>query len=308
MSSKVYRQLEFLAVGSWWVYNDEGISGSEVEDCTTNTNGKLQRIPGGREDVFADKSIDLKSKRSLMKFLKLAVDVEAYTPILEEWGNKPFPEFLASYFGIPPRLQSPLMALTLSPNTPTNTLTSYALPKIHRHLTSIGIFGPGFGSVIPKWGGISEIAQVACRASAVGGGVYVLNKGIECISPPAEFSVSPREGEERGQLKIRLQGGEEITTRSVVGTHYDLNSQPQTTSPSLNLQVTRSITIVSSPLSALFSHTIEGAPPPAGAVVVFSSGSLKSASTAPAQETPAVYFIIHSSDTGECPDGQCEST
>ena len=41
------------------------------------------------------------------------------------------------------------------------------------------MFDPGFGSVISKWSGLVEIAQVACRAGAVGGGVYVLNKGFE---------------------------------------------------------------------------------------------------------------------------------
>lgn len=59
------------------------------------------------------------------------------------------------------------------------TLIFYALSRIYRYLTSVGLFDPGFGLVISKWGGLIEIAQVAYRAGAVGDRVYVLNKGFE---------------------------------------------------------------------------------------------------------------------------------
>lgn len=46
-------------------------------------SGSLRRILCGRDDNFTDKSIDLRSIRSLMKFLKLAIDVEVYVSLLE---------------------------------------------------------------------------------------------------------------------------------------------------------------------------------------------------------------------------------
>ena len=105
VSSKVYRQLEFLAVGSWWIYEhglprEDGNNEDTERSEATPLTGALKRIPGGREDVFADKSIDLRSTRSLMKFLKLATDTEAQGSTLEAWGSKPFPEFLESHLGI----------------------------------------------------------------------------------------------------------------------------------------------------------------------------------------------------------------
>ena len=318
MSSKVYRQLEFLAVGNWWIYRDHGIEEDGQPGNTASSRGSLRRIPGGREDVFADKGIDLRSTRSLMKFLKLAADPEAHEPILEQWGNKPFPEFLESHLSIAPRLQAPLLALTLSPNPPAETLTSYALPHIHRHLTSIGMFGPGFGSVISKWGGLAEIAQVACRAGAVGGGVYVLKKG---------FARSGNEEQQNSNLDfisvdqgtslstVRLQGGEIVKSHWIVGSLWDLPSRAH---PSLDDQthpsyIARSITIVSGSLSQLFPLPAEGAPPPAGAVVFFPSGTLavESEDQMPPSvktELPPVYLMVHSSDTGECPAGQCKCT
>lgn len=322
VSSKVYRQLEFHAVGSWWIceqgYPREDAKNEEVEESeATWSIGMLRRIPGGREDVFADKSIDLRSTRSLMKFLKLAADTEAQASILEKWGSKAFPQFLESHLGIPTRLQAPLLALTTSPGPPAETLTSYALPRIHRHLTSVGMFGPGFGSLIPKWGGLAEIAQVACRAGAVGGGVYVLKKGFESNQDLDQQAPGRDETRLHGdpQLStVRLEGGEKIRTEWIVGSAWDLPSQvgPDNVESAVPHYVSRSITIVSSPLSQIFPSPAEGAPPPAGAVVVFPTGtlSLGDGSVEPqlSKHDPPVYLMIHSSDTGECPAGQCESS
>ena len=323
VSSKVYRQLEFLAVGSWWIYEcdvlreDVKNESTEQSEATPST-GALRRVPGGREDVFTDKSIDLRSTRSLMKFLKLATDAEAQGSILEAWGSKPFPEFLGSHLGIPSRLQAPLLALTMSPHPPAKTLTSYALPRIHRHLTSVGMFGPGFGSVIPKWGGLAEIAQVACRAGAVGGGVYVLSKGFdenENITQPALDTDETPLGEGFQPSTVRLEGGEDLKTDWIVGSMSILPSQfkADIIEHATPIYVSRTIAIVSSPLSRLFPPPAEGAPPPAGAVVVFPTGSLKLESEQndtplSTEDLPPVYLMIHSSDTGECPAGQCKCT
>ena len=318
VSSKVYRQLEFLAVGNWWIYSNHEVAEGGQPGSTASSRGSLRRIPGGREDIFADKGIDLRSTRSLMKFLKLAADPEAQKSILEQWGNKPFPEFLESHLSIPPRLQAPLLALTLSPNPPAGTLTSYALPHIHRHLTSIGMFGPGFGSVIPKWGGLAEIAQVACRAGAVGGGVYVLKKGFASSGCADQQNssldfISLDQG--TSPSIVRLQGGENVKSHWVVGSLWDLPSRAH---PPLDDQIqpryiARSITVVSGSLSQLFPLPAEGAPPPAGAVVFFPSGTLglELEDRMPPRakiELPPVYLMVHSSDTGECPSGQCKCT
>ncbi|KAL9011103.1 MAG: hypothetical protein Q9173_004029 [Seirophora scorigena] len=274
VSSKVYRQLELLAVGSWWIYNKEEGTQSEASDAEEmraieEERGTLRKIPGGREDVFTDKSIDLRSARSLMKFLKLAADAEAYPTVLPEWGERPFHKYLESRFKINPRLQAPLHALTLSPEPSNQTTVAYALPRIHRHLTSIGLFGPGFGAVLPKWGGLAEISQVACRAGAVGGGVYVLKKGIESVEQPSHGS-SSTEGTEPLRSIVILQGGDVIKTRWIIGTPSALpkiatNDKQQ---QSDTVGVTHLTAIVSSPLSALFPPPAEGSPPPAGVVVV----------------------------------------
>lgn len=244
-----------------------------------------------------------------MKFLKLAADPQNHPAVLEVWGPKPFPEYLLSEFKIPESLQAPLLALTSSSHPARQTLTSFALPRIHQHLTSIGLFGPGFGAVLPKWGGLSEIAQVGCRAGAVGGGVYVLNKGVESIDVESKAAEQETPGGSKPSklpLKLRLEGGEEVEAHFCVGSSEDLPRHESKYSETDTVQISQSIIIVSSPLSSLFYLAAEGAPPPAATVVVFPTGSLGLDDILLIEEVPPVYLTVHSSDTGECPIGQSE--
>ncbi|CAO2651106.1 Nn.00g094030.m01.CDS01 [Neocucurbitaria sp. VM-36] len=286
VSSRVYRQLEFLAVGSWWVYSAAADSETSAASGDASRHGRLLKVPNGREDVFQDHDLDFKAKRSLMKFLRFISEYEEQTEVWEEHRRQPFPTFLSEQFKVPASLQDPLLALTLSPSSSGQTTTEYALPRIARHLRSIGVFGAGFGAVIPKWGGLSEISQVSCRACAVGGGVYVLGKGLS----PAGGNVP--ETTETG-IKLRLKDGEAVTTKWVVGGN---------TATSKEDSCCRSMTIVSSPLTPLFPPIAEEAPAPACAVVNFPTGSLLL--DGQTEELPPVQVFVHSSDTGECPSGQ----
>lgn len=291
VSSKVFRQLEFLAVGSWWVYSSETATDEESNTGDeTSRRGKLLKVPNGREDVFQDHDLDFKAKRALMKFLRFIAEYEEQSEIWEPHRSQPFPTFLSDQFKIPAALQAPLLALTLSSTSSDHTTTEYALPRIAMHLRSIGVFGPGFGAVIPKWGGLSEISQVACRSSAVGGGVYVLGKGVAAVDGPSN------EPEGFPAIKLRLKDGEAVTSQWVVG--ESLHTQVKNTS-------CRSISIVSSKLTSVFPPIADEAPPPASAIIVFPSGSLPLPSQSlQGQNIPPVHIHIHSSDTGECPTGQ----
>ncbi|KAH0114870.1 hypothetical protein KCU60_g3997, partial [Aureobasidium melanogenum] len=372
VSSKTNEQLEFMAVGGWFVFEKQ-------ED-----GARVVRVPNGREDIFADPSLTLKMKGQLMKFLRFVAAFEEKPETWQPHRNTPFANFLSEQFGLP--AVDTLMALCLSLVIPEETTTEFALPRIARHLRSIGVFGPGFGAVIPKWGGLSEVVQVACRACAVGGGIYVLGQGISSIepaqseeddveeiprepekpdvsqdihnlitegegfvdtnsdnldelesgikeqslddllaaagysiagdeeekpAPAAEESVEKQtastvaSSEKKSVYSVQLSNGEKVSAQFIVGCSDDLpgslpaatigtkvaGAQPDT--------VSRSITIISSPMQHLFVTVAEGGVSPAGAVVVFPAGSLSNAAH------PPVQIMVHSSDTGECPHGQC---
>ncbi|KAJ9623169.1 Rab proteins geranylgeranyltransferase component A [Taxawa tesnikishii (nom. ined.)] len=246
VSSRVHQQLEFQAVGSWFVFNL-----AEGSDEAT----RLVRVPNGREDIFADKTLNLRAKGALMKFLRFVGVYEEKPEIWQPHEDTPFPQFLSEQFNLPAASHGPLLALALSPNPPDSTTTGFALPRIARHLRSIGLFGPGFGAVIPKWGGLSEVAQVACRSGAVGGAVYVLNKSIEKLVQN-EPNGSAEEQAERKTLRVSLNEGEVVTTDYVIGSAEELPAeQPAFTlgrTPSTSTVVVRSISVVSSPLGSLF--------------------------------------------------------
>lgn len=320
VSSKVYRQLEFLAVGSWWVYSPasgfDGLPSSPASaDDISQSRGRLIKVPSGREDIFVDQSLDMKSKRALMKFLRFIAEYEEQSEVWESHRQTPFPSFLSEQFRVPAHFHGALMSLALSSSTSNHTTTEFALARIARHLRSIGMFGPGFGSVIPRWGGLSEIAQVGCRAGAVGGATYVLGKGLDglqSLGAPQLVDGMTATNTPDG-VAVRLKDGEAVTARWIAGSTDDLqpiasqesSGDGRTEQTATVPVICRSISVVASPLETLFPALAEGAPAPAGAVVVFASGSLSLSSDAESgAELPPVHVFVHSSDTGECPAGQ----
>lgn len=284
VSSKVYRQLEFQAVGNWWIYQKPGEDEAKAQ-------GSLQRLPNGREDIFTDDNIDLRSKRSLVKFLKFVVDFENQPETWQPYAKDGLHGFMASKFKLPLSLQTIISALTLSLDSPDHTTVEFALPRIARHLTSIGVFGPGFGAVVPKWGGGAELAQVACRSGAVGGGVYVLGTGIK--------DVGLKEDTDSPDAALTLTNGEIVHTRSLVQA-----TKLEDSASARSRVISKTISIVSSSLSTLFTTTVEGAPTAAVSVVVFPAETFRVNDVL--QPYP-VYLMVHSSETGECPVGQSKS-
>lgn len=276
VSSKAFRQVEFLSVGSFYIYR-------RSEDSSEPTLG---RIPSTREDVFTNATIPAKAKRSLMKFLKFVLDyeAEAQVGVWKPVAETPLTDFLASEFKLDATLQSHIVTLTLSLDGKVSV--EAGLKAISRHLQSMGTFGAGFAAVYPKWGGLSEVAQVGCRAAAVGGAVYMLGTGIDKVSQTSSDD----------RFEVVLTDETVIKTKHLFQGSEDLaGGKPH---------IARLTAIVRSPLLALFETTVEGAPTPAVAVVTFPAGSLQ-AEDGTASEYP-IYAMVHSSDTGECPTGQCK--
>ncbi|RSL52197.1 hypothetical protein CEP53_008179 [Fusarium sp. AF-6] len=278
VDSKAFRQIEFLAVGSFYIYQPPSES---------SPTPSLSRIPSTREDVFSNTSIPARSKRSLMKFLKFVLDYESepQTSVWHPRADERLAEFLASEFKLDATLQSYVVTLTLSHDG--NISVRDGLGTISRHLTSMGVFGPGFAAVYPKWGGLSEVAQVGCRAAAVGGAVYMLGSGIKDLQKP-----EPDQAD--APLVLTFTNDIEVKAKLVVQGNEE--SDPE------NRRISRVTAVAKSDLSALFELLTEGAPTPAVAVVAFSTGSISDEDGKPS-EYP-VYAMVHSSDTGECPAGE----
>lgn len=273
VSSRAYRQVEFLAVGSFFVYE---------QAATGDQKGTLSRIPSSREDVFSTQAIPARSKRSLMKFLKFVIeyDSEEQRSVWQEHASETLARFLEDQFKLDDSLRRYILALTLTLDGKITVRDGLAI--IHRHLSSLGWFGPGFCAVYPKWGGGSEIAQVACRAGAVGGGIYMLDTGMEIL---------PSDDAQPDTMSLKLSNGTTVQTSALVASRDESAEE--------SLTIRRLVAVVDSTFANLFEVVVEGAPKPAVAVV--SLAASESASSLP------VYTFVHSSDTGECPSGQSKS-
>lgn len=153
---------------------------------------------------------------------------------------------------------------------------------------------------MPTFGGLSEVAQIACRASAVGGATYVLNCSVDDLSTCLA-------GDDDKRVQVKLGNGDIVTTRHVVGTLDQMPCAGIDTGSSIEtIRISRSISIIDSPLTHLFARTSEGAPAPAASVVVVPSAAEMDSEFAGVSSP--VHLIVHSSDTGECPTGQCKQS
>ncbi|KAF5670629.1 geranylgeranyl transferase [Fusarium heterosporum] len=278
VDSKAFRQIEFLAVGSFYIYQPP------AESVSTPS---LSRIPSTREDVFSNTSIPARSKRSLMKFLKFVLDFNS-EPQIDTWrphADEELSQFLASEFKLDHALQSYIITLTLSHDGKISVKDG--LTSINRHLSSMGVFGPGFAAVYPKWGGLSEVAQVGCRAAAVGGAVYMLGSGIR--------NLDRSESDQTG-VPLNLSFTNDIDVKAQLVVQDTESSDPN------SRRISRLTVVTKSDLSPVFELLTDGAPTPAVAVVAFPTGSVSCEGESPS-EFP-VYAMVHSSDTGECPSGQ----
>ncbi|KAI5369367.1 Putative GDP dissociation inhibitor, FAD/NAD(P)-binding domain superfamily [Septoria linicola] len=269
VSSQIHNQLDFQAVGSWFV----------VDTAT----GGLVTVPGSREDIFRDDKINMKAKRALMKLLR-SLNAEDADQVWAQEASMSFTTVLEQKFGLPTTLHAPILALAMTTEPPQSTTADFAVPRIMRHLRSIGMHAPGCPALLQRYGGLAEIIQVACRANAVGGGVYVLGTGITTVHSTDE-----------NKLSIALDNGEQISTRWLVTASSHEQAVPDNSAEKSRSEVSKSISVVASPLTALFQPLAAGAVTPAGAIVLIPGE---------AETDPPAYIFAHSSDSGECPSGQ----
>lgn len=307
VSSRAYRQLEFLAVGSFYILQLAGpepttpASTSQGAASDTAHSGTdrpvLTPIPSTREYIFSTTLIDRSAKRALMKFITFVLK-HLEGEQVERWqsrADESFTSFLESDFRLDVGLRALVMSLTLSLEPDKMTVRD-GLTAVHRHLTSMGVFGPGFAAVYPKYGGGSEVAQVACRAGAVGGGVYMLGTGVA-----GTRTLANDDNDDGAKVEVELQhGGVKVRTRKLIRESEIAVASSAVTEP--RVKVSRLVAVIDAPLDRVFEPVVEDTPNPGVAVIAVPPGSVVDAE-GKRSENP-VYAFAHSSETGECPPSQ----
>ncbi|XP_063413091.1 rab proteins geranylgeranyltransferase component A-like [Mytilus trossulus] len=140
-----------------------------VTRMLTLLDGKLEKVPCSRADVFNSKEVSMLEKRMLMKFLTSCAEYNKNPADYEAFTDRPFTDYLESKKltkNIKHFVQHSIAMAT------SETLTPEGLAKTKKFLHSLGRYG-NTAFLWPLYG-CGELPQGFCRMCAVFGGVYCL--------------------------------------------------------------------------------------------------------------------------------------
>ncbi|CAC5413585.1 CHM [Mytilus coruscus] len=140
-----------------------------VTRMLTLLDGKLEKVPCSRADVFNSKEVSMLEKRMLMKFLTSCAEYDKKPTDYEAFTDRPFTDYLESKKltkNIKHFVQHSIAMAT------SETLTPEGLAKTKKFLHSLGRYG-NTAFLWPLYG-CGELPQGFCRMCAVFGGVYCL--------------------------------------------------------------------------------------------------------------------------------------
>lgn len=263
---RVSNYLEFKALGSFHTFE----------------NDTFEKVAGSKEDIFTDQSLNLGTKRLLMKFMKFVLTWETQQDVWQAYRDQPAEKFLAEVFNIPAAQATELIySVGLAPSA--RTVTPIVLSRIKRYLTSLDVYGT-FPALYSMYGSAGEIAQGFCRSAAVAGATYKLSTQL------ASF-------DEQAGIALFTDGSKaEVSEKVVISpTNNPYKTGPPNGGPTATEQqhqVTRLITVVQKDCKEWFA---EGE---SAAVVVFPPGTLST------NNKYTVQAIILGSGSGQCPEGQ----
>ncbi|KAI9491958.1 hypothetical protein BDB00DRAFT_766146 [Zychaea mexicana] len=197
IQSGVGRYLEFKGVDDIGIFDNE--------------QGRLDRVPSSKQDVFTNKGIPLIDKRKLMRFLTFAIDFDTNPEVLQGY-NTHIIFFLAA--------------------------TKVGLERTQAFVRSMGRFNKG-AFLCTLYGGGSEIAQAFCRVCAVYGGVYILSQQL------TRFLIDENTGECKG---IETKDGQKFNATWVVAGIDYLDERWIPSSNDYEKWISRSIVVTDKPL------------------------------------------------------------
>lgn len=264
IKSRVYHYLEFQSLTNFHTFEN-------------NSFGKLI---SSKEDIFTNNSLNLLSKRKLMKFLKFIVNDNYLNLINENDKLINLKDFLIKNFKIDEIFSNELIfTLGLINNPNINTIDG--LKRIRRYLLSLNIYG-NFPTLYSKFGGPGEISQGFCRSAAVAGTIYKLNTNL------INFNKNTKIANLNDGSKIKIN-------EKLVSSINQLNNNENNNffNNEKFYEISRMILIVDKSCNEWFN---EGE---FSSIIVFPPNSLNSNNEYP------VECLIMGSGSGCCPEGKC---
>ncbi|KAF9175731.1 hypothetical protein BGX20_001039 [Mortierella sp. AD010] len=177
---------------------------------------KVEMMPTSKEDVFVSKALSLKEKRLLMKFLQFAVDYENQKEVWNDYKDAPFIQFAQRAYGLSDKvLTAVVYAIGFDGND--YATTADGLKSVKVYLQSLGRYGNS-AYLCPLYGVGSELAQAFCRVSAVYGGIYMLQHGLDKHNVDRSANIWKSVVDKSGQT---LQANQLICTREYLSKDMD---------------------------------------------------------------------------------------
>ncbi|KAG8513233.1 Rab proteins geranylgeranyltransferase component A 2 [Galemys pyrenaicus] len=148
-----------------------------VTRILTFREGKVEKVPCSRADVFNSKELTMVEKRMLMKFLAFCLDYEQHPDEYQAFMQSSFSEYLKTK-NLTPNLQHfVLHSIAMASDSSCTTIDGLKATK--NFLQCLGRFG-NTPFLFPLYGQ-GEIPQCFCRMCAVFGGIYCLRRKVQCL-------------------------------------------------------------------------------------------------------------------------------
>lgn len=269
IKSRVAKYLDFKGLSQFHTYESDS----------------FEKVTGNKEAIFTDQSLNVRTKRKLMKFIKFVLEWQIdETEFKHMLSNIAIDKFLETEFELEhPQIVELVIAIGLCDHLEVSA--SYALPRIRRYLLSLDVYG-SFPAMYSMYGSAGELAQGFCRSAAVAGATYKL--GVQLVHWDEQSNIATLSDGSKVQVteKAFLSPTQPSPLRPLV--NIDNIERGEHSKVSIT---SRMVAVVTNECREWFK---EGE---SAAIVVFPPGSLGT------NNEYAVQTIVYGSGTGVVPEG-----
>jgi RAB protein geranylgeranyltransferase component A len=153
---------------------------------TLNKDGKLEKVPTSRSEVFKTDKLSMIEKRHMMKFIQACMKDNDFQDLIEDSNSKmSFSEFVREKKLSESITNFIINAVAMAPNE--DQSVADGLKEMKKFLSSVGRFGDS--PFLYSLYGTGELPQCFCRMAAVFGAIYHLNMTIKSFQTNSDTNL-----------------------------------------------------------------------------------------------------------------------
>ncbi|KAJ2784445.1 hypothetical protein GGI15_002246 [Coemansia interrupta] len=175
-----------------------------VEHSYIVHNGKIEKVPESKEDVFASKTLSLIEKRKLMRLMTVIADDDECQKLMDEAAQsseQDFGQFMQSKFKFDGKLLDAVVYSVARADAVHRLGAAEGCERVRKYVRAMGRYGR-MAYLCAMYGGGSELAQAFCRLCAVSGGTYILGEHVEISQKDGDAGFTVKTSE-HGTVKAK---------------------------------------------------------------------------------------------------------